>query len=323
MTASDATGIGFVRRERCPSCASSDLQVVYESAFTAGAVGEFVRVYYGIDPAILSSAPYQLVECQSCTLLYQGWVGNDAFLRRIYGQWINDVNHPGHDQEYQRIMRQPLEYRDAHEVMTVAAYLRRRPEHLTVLDHGMGWAIWAQIAKSLGCDTYGTEISDARVEFARNCEIKVVPADDLPAERFDFVNTEQVMEHLAEVRTTAESLARSLRPGGILKISVPCGEGARALVAKLQQGEHPTISEFMPIQPLEHVNTFNLRTLHRLAETLGLRIVRPSLGQRYAFLRWPNTLSLKRPKNVLKELVRPFYTFSNSRNLYVWLQRSV
>jgi SAM-dependent methyltransferase len=187
----------------------------------------------------------------------------------------------------------------------------------------MGWAMWARVAQLLGCKSYGTELSLPRVHYARKCGVEVLQLDSLPPERFDFVNTEQVMEHLPDFRTAADRLARSLRPGGILKISVPSADGIERTLWKLQHGRALTDAEFVPIQPLEHVNSFTARSLFKFSAGLGLKQVRPTLRQRYSFLGRTGALSLRRPKNALKELARPFYTFSNRRNLYVWLQRPV
>jgi SAM-dependent methyltransferase len=317
-----ATDYAFVERAACPACLSRDVETVYESRFDEGAVGTFMRSYYGIDPSMLGSAPYRLVRCSACTLLYQSWVGDDRLLGDLYGQWISEAGSPEHDPVYAAVMAAPLESRDAHEIMTVAAFLQKTPSELVTLDHGMGWAMWARIALGLGCRSYGTELSPSRQDFARRHGIEVPAENTLPERRFDFINAEQVMEHLPQPRQTAECLARALRPKGILKVSVPSGHRAGRAIDQLRAGR-PVISndDFMPVQPLEHVNAFTRQSLHDLAKSLGLDIVRPSLVQRYAFVARRGTLSTTRLRNSVKELARPFYTYRNPSNLYVWMQR--
>ena len=313
--------LAFMRREHCPICCSSEVCVLFESGFGEGPVGDFMRRYYGCDVSTLPDGRYELMRCLNCSLVYQGWVGNFHLLDELYSVWINDGSHPEQDEQYKAFMRHPLEYRDAHEILTLAAFLDRPVNGLVTLDFGMGWAMWARVAQLLGCDSYGAELSRSRVQYARAHGIEVLRPDDLPSERFDFVNTEQVMEHIPDVRNTAERLVRSLKPGGILKVSVPSGERVDRIVGKLQQGRGLTNAEFVPIQPLEHVNSFTARSLSALAAQLGLRQVRPKIAERYSFLTAAGTLSFQRSKNAVKELARPFYTFNSRRNLYVWLQR--
>jgi hypothetical protein len=77
----------------------------------------------------------------------------------------------------------------------------------------------------------------------------------------------------------------------------------------------------MPVQPLEHVNSYNRYSLGKLAEALGLRIVQPGLVTKYAFLRVPGAISPLHLRKTAKELVRPVYQFRSPRNLYVWMQK--
>src|SRR5690349_7663374 len=110
-------------------------------------------------------------------------------------------------------MAHPLESRDAHGIISAAAFLQKRPADLLTLDHGMGWAMWARVARTLGCRSHGTELSFTRAQFAREHGIDVLPTDAAPEGQFDFINTDQVMEHLPQVRPTVERLAGALRPG--------------------------------------------------------------------------------------------------------------
>ena len=54
--------------------------------------------------------------------------------------------------------------------------------------------------------------------------------DQLPDNNFDFIGTEQVVEHLSFPRETVMTLKNSLADGGILKISVPDGSDIRAVL---------------------------------------------------------------------------------------------
>jgi 2-polyprenyl-3-methyl-5-hydroxy-6-metoxy-1,4-benzoquinol methylase len=313
---------GFVERSACPVCGSHRSETVFRSSFEEGAIGQFIRSYYGIDPKQLRAAPYELMRCPNCTLIFQRFVGDDALLGELYGNWINHYCHPELDQQYQTEVSAPLRSRDGHEILVASNVLRIEPERMRVLDFGMGWAMWARIAKQLGCDVYGAEIALDRLEYAARHGVRPIDLDELDQSMFDFINTEQVMEHVREVSSTASRLAQLLRPNGILKISVPNAERALEIVADLRRERcHGTIDELMPVHPLEHVNSFTRRSLWRLAEHLGLEILRPNLLQRYAFLKQRGSIALTAPAKVVKELVRPIYQYHNRSNLYLWMRK--
>jgi 2-polyprenyl-3-methyl-5-hydroxy-6-metoxy-1,4-benzoquinol methylase len=312
----------FEERTHCPVCRSARTKTLYASPFTQGAIGAFVADYYQLRPAVLSAAPYELVRCLDCRLVYQKWVGGTELLAELYGEWIDQHCPPDQDPQYRDQIGNVLQSRDGHEIMVAAAYLGLAPSGLVTLDYGMGWALWARIARELGCRSHGSDLSRSRMDYAREHGIATLDDDALGEPRFHFINTEQVMEHLAHPRETAERLAAALLPGGILKVSVPSAEKADAIVNQLSEGKcGGTIEDLMPVQPLEHVNSYSRYSLSKLAGILGLRIVQPGLATKYAFLRVRGAISPSHPRKMAKELVRPVYQFRSRRNLYVWMQK--
>lgn len=312
----------FLPRTHCPACGSADTVPRYGVGFDEAPIRAFIENYYRIDAAAFGAARYQLDRCRSCTLLFQRWIGDETLLRELYGVWIEKEGDPEVEPSYREDIRDIPRSRDAHEIMVAAAHLRLTPRDMTTLDYGMGWALWARIAAWLGCRSYGFDLSPSRMDFAALHGVVTLEDDEIGPPRFHFINTEQVFEHVPEPGRLAEKLAGALLPGGILKISVPAGDGADAIIARLEKSESGlSRDDLMPVQPLEHVNCFTRRSVDLLAARLGFNIVTPSLVHRYAFLRRRGTVPLLRPKKLAKELIRPFYQFHNRRNLYRWLQK--
>lgn len=315
----DRHAFEFVERRSCPVCGSGKVDCRYDRGFAEPPISNFLVRYYGVDPERFGKARYSLVRCAICTLLFQRWVGDAALLAELYGQWIALEGAPERDPLYRRDVGAPSWSRDGHEILTVAAYLGKPVRALRVLDYGMGWALWARIAKALGCDVAGVELSADRRAFAQSYGIEVLHDDELGQQRFDFINTDQLLEHVTDPGETCERLAVMLVPGGILKVSVPDGHSAERIMQRLVSApELVTDDELMPVQPLEHVNCFTDRTIEHLAKQAGLRVAYPNIAQRYAFLRHPPAIP-REPKQLIKELIRPFYTFRNASNLYRWL----
>jgi 2-polyprenyl-3-methyl-5-hydroxy-6-metoxy-1,4-benzoquinol methylase len=259
-------GYEFRKRLTCPVCETRGNTTVVDLAFDVNPIRGYLIAFYGgaIDPDALAAGRYTLVDCSSCGLLYQRDVPGDQLLSKLYDDATGvDRNagrqHPGFDARrgYAIQVEQMMKYFSV--------------QHVEVLDYGMGWGTWLQMAQAFGCRAVGAELSSARVDAALP-GIEVVPADDLPRSQFHFVNTEQVFEHLIEPRETAKRLVASLRPGGILRISVPNGGSVRRLLEDPDWNARKGSSRSLnAIAPLEHVNCFTHRTIMDLARGLGLQ----------------------------------------------------
>lgn len=313
----------FETRQLCPACRSDSTETVYSTPFDAGGVGTFVRDYYHIDPAVLREAPYELQRCRRCALVYQRHVGGPELLTELYSNWVYEPEDPERDIDtYRSEIRAIPESRDAHELMAAASYLGRRLEGMKVLDYGMGWALWGRIAARIGCESFGSDLAQARMDYAARHGIRTVTDDEISQHSFHFINTEQVFEHVPRPLDLLERLTAALAPGGVLKISVPSGERIDALIEILRSGRYGGDRDtIMPVQPLEHLNCFRRATVRTMADRVGLDIVRPGPWHGYAFLRRRGTVRITRPKKALKELVRPWYQYRHPTNLYLWLRK--
>jgi hypothetical protein len=295
----------LVHRPRCPACGHS-ARTLHRSRFDQPPISTFLEEHYGRSLS-LPEGEYQADECTTCGTIYQANVGGLGLLSEIYEEWITETPADTFNVEHPRLSR------DGHEIIAAARFLRRALPEMVTLDYGMGWAEWAQISRSLGCRSYGFDLAPSRMASARSLGIET----DLAGVMFDFINAEQVFEHVTDPSGLAADLMGRLKPGGILKISVPSNHGLKAALARLNDGEKAiTRDEIMPLQPLEHVNCFTSTGLRLLT---GLEPVKPSLAARYAFL--PG-VSMRHPRMAAKELVRPLVRWRSRTNLYLWFQKN-
>ena len=310
----------FVPRRGCPACASEESRTLYRCAFQDEPLLGFLRTYYNSEcAAALPPGTYQVEKCDRCATLFQAEVGDEQLLSLIYGEWLDHVRDPEAElPAYAFDVANPRLSRDGHEIMTAAAFLRRPLGSLTTLDFGMGWGGWARVAHQLGCRSFGCELSENRIAYARRHGVTTVSLREAETLNADLINMEQVLEHLTDPRAVVASLARALAPGGVLKIGVPQPTGAEEALAN-NRIRYPDI---MPIQPLEHVNCFNAGALADLGREHGLRPVRPHLAARFAYLAHGG-VDPRFPRNTLKEAIRPFYTFRSKRMLTMWLQKPI
>lgn len=313
----------FVERTVCPSCDSPRNVTKFVAGFASSAVGDFIRKSFNQDPLAIGDWDYHLSECRDCGLVFQRFVGDDAFLKEFYSSWVWDTSNPEKEAPgYKYDIANYRESRDAHECMTVASFLQKPLSAITALDYGMGLALWVRIAAKLGVKAYGFDLSPVREEFAQQHGVPTLKDHEIANMGFDFINTEQVFEHVPDPLGLAQKLAGALNPGGILKISVPSAESIDITIAELETAQSAAdLPSIMPMWPLEHINAFRKRSLDRLAKSCGLIKVRPTYFQRYAFLRHSGAVNLRHPAKTLKESIRPLYQYRNSANLYEWFQK--
>ena len=212
----------FERRNQCPGCTSGSFTTIHESQFDSPPVRDYLLDFYSpqghVEFEYLAGASYVLCECDVCGMIFQRDIPGETLRRRLYGHWIDPKKVFSQHRE-----RDGLEYYSycAQEIMQVISYLKEVPSSLCFLDFGMGWGRWALMAKAFGCESYGTEVSDERIEYARSNGIKVIDWDEIPEHRFDFINAEQVFEHIPEPLQTLRHLKNALKTDGMIKVSVP------------------------------------------------------------------------------------------------------
>ena len=269
----DAMNDHFETRTCCPCCGSEGGDLIYEKPFCDAPIRGYLDAFYGpqggVEFSYLEGAMFTLMECAQCGLIFQKHIANDALMERLYDRWIDP----------QRVFalidgRQGAGYfmSLAKQVANVTEWFGRTPAELQCLDFGMGWGHWCRIARGFGCEVAGVELSEARIAFAAKAGLRVIPYESLATERFDYVNTEQVFEHIPRPFETLLHLKQSLKPGGLLRISVPDGWGIRRKLARgkwlAEKGSRDSLNA---VAPLEHINCFHYHVIVKLAARAGLK----------------------------------------------------
>ena len=134
----------------------------------------------------------------------------------------------------------------------------------SVLEAGCGWGVNLDALEKAGYQVTGCDISRRILEFIDRPDRRLAEADlmqDLPTDAglFDAVLALDVIEHLDDDRAALDRLAKMVRPGGLLIVSVPAlpdlwsaydevqGHRRRYLPATLRQAFSGTILEVQKI----------------------------------------------------------------------------
>jgi 2-polyprenyl-3-methyl-5-hydroxy-6-metoxy-1,4-benzoquinol methylase len=136
-----------------------------------------------------------------------------------------------------------------------------------LLDVGCGFGAFLEAAASVGWRVCGLEVASAPASIAgRRHDVFYGSLSDAPYEpnSFDVVRLNNVIEHVLSPRALVCDIRRVLRSGGLLAISTPNIESFTATLQgvgwRYVQGGH-------------HIYLFGLRTIGRLLETEGFKIL--------------------------------------------------
>jgi len=304
----------FNFRKECPACGGITSKTIYQNSFDQAPIKDYLIDFYGsrgrIELSYLENSNYILKECSNCDLIYQEEIPNDQLMERLYEYWLDPNMRFEYHKKHDRLGHY-IYY--AQEIMQVIGFLNKHPSDLKFFDFGMGWGKWALMAKAFGCEAYGSELSRERIKYAEANGLKVIGWEDFPNYQFNFINTEQVFEHLPEPLETLRHLKKALAPDGIIKISVPTAnnitERLKLMDWKAKKGSKNSLN---PVAPLEHINFYKRTSLVKMAQKAGMKEVLISMKKQYQYTtEWsgikqiaqnllkPVSLNLLRTKNYL------------------------
>ncbi|MBI2133704.1 class I SAM-dependent methyltransferase [Candidatus Woesearchaeota archaeon] len=154
----------------------------------------------------------------------------------------------------------------------VIGMIRKFKKSGRLLDVGSGRGMVLSVAKELGYDALGVEISKYDSEYSRRfLGVSVITEDFLSAKikgRFDVIVMNHVLEHIENPRQILTKAKDLLADDGILFIGLPnYDSGWRRL-----QGE-----SWYPYQHTQHVWQYSPRTLKSLLGSCKLRVLKTEI----------------------------------------------
>lgn len=151
-----------------------------------------------------------LHRCHECSFVFAGRRPSAEQIRAQYdGYGLGDVDSPITRSRYEELL-------DGFETY-------RRTNRM--LDIGCGQGRFLEVAQNRGWEVHGTESTEGALERNRAKGIAMtlapVKRGDLPAGAFDVACAFEVVEHLADPKTEAATLADAVREGGLLYVTTP------------------------------------------------------------------------------------------------------
>ena len=306
-----------ITRHLCPACATpTGTEVLASLELGSPTFRTYFHTFYPPSVAALierlALPAAELRACPQCGTVFHGVVPAPEILAAFYSALqaatIATARPVETHREEQRLL----------ELMMVVRFLQPAAPRPSVLDFGTGDGSWARLAGATGCGVSVTDTAETAFPSLTAAGVACLAPDRLPPSSFDFINVEQVFEHLPDPATILSTLAASLRPNGILKIGVPHDPNLRAkLAAPDWSAPKNSPSSLNSLAPIEHLNAFTPAGL----DLLGVRFNLVPLGiSGWTLLdpRQPHRLGIRSRlvrllRNRLGQRHRPPFTLSQTR----------
>ena len=222
---------------------------------------------------------YRLVQCSGCGLVYVENPPSKEDVSKLY-------NHGAYHSELADD-NAPSSRWHAKKAARHLRFLSRYRKAGRLLDVGCSAGFFLRQARDEGWEVYGVECNARSAQVARQIHGLNVSSAleelDFPNEFFDAVTFWDVIEHLPAPLSSVRSLARLIKPGGVVALETPNIDGLfpqlSYRVAKLlNHWPHPT--------PPAHLFQFSKKTMRLLLQEAGFRVLATRSGRislRYSF----------------------------------------
>jgi 2-polyprenyl-3-methyl-5-hydroxy-6-metoxy-1,4-benzoquinol methylase len=230
-----------------------------------------------------------VVECTACRLQF-------AEAYPSFAQADSEI----YDDRYfaETLEKRPLRRRVFYQLLVELESVAGRTGRL--LDVGAGEGTLIQSALERGWEAEGTELSSAMVRHARDelgltVHHGVLENITLPADTYDAIILNHVLEHVKNPRTTLQRVAELLHPRGVVRVEVP---NLASFSSRLKKGQSRLK---LKKNPWKHYATghhfwyFTPATLKRTLEAAGLSVIVLSAparqwGDKHPFIQLANRI---------------------------------
>lgn len=221
----------------CDICSSKNFSLIFESKdYITGTLQKIVR-------------------CRNCGFVYVNPQPSVTELKDFYPQTYYGKN--------------PFFYEKIDVSFRFKQVRKLLKKESKVLDIGCGRGLVLSRLKKIGCEVWGTELSEISSKYAReilglNIINKNLEDCAFKKNSFDVVTMFHSLEHLIHPLKSVKEIYRILKPGGILIIEVPRFDSFHSRIFK---------DKWFHLDVPRHLFHFNDQTLEKLVTTAGFSVI--------------------------------------------------
>lgn len=274
----------LIERTNCPVCFNSDYKILFSISYRDEKILAFLNEYYKnkMPVHLLNDFHYQLSECNKCKLIFQKYIPDEEFSNELYDKIISS----------EASLKKKLDSKDLNsrydkEINLIKNIFKNKK--IKVLEFGAGWGFWASRAIEKGLDVDAFELSNNRISYMKKKGINVIEDLKKNNKQYDFIYSDQTIEHISNPHQIFEEFLSNLKKGGFVLLNYP---SSFRFKSKLNNNYIPKKDA---AHPLEHLNIFNRRSFKYLIKNYDLELIN------FKFKFKPSL------RNILKDIKNLFY----------------
>ncbi len=300
----------FLNRISCPICESKNIISLLKRNFKDKEFETFLKLepcysqkfWEAVSSGVLNEQCFNIVRCEDCSFIFQKFVLNNPGMELLYDKWLDSELVIKATSTIVNIEQLTSDYHSRLDYVT--SYFKK--QKIDLLDWGAGLGKFCSIAlEKKRFNVVAYDYSNEKNKEINLRGIVTKTLNELENERFDFINVDQVLEHVVDPIGLINLCKTYLHDDGLIFISTPnCAKLEKIIKTnKLSQQLHHFLS------PYQHVNAFTNKGMLSLAKRTALKPV----FQPFMQIRTSNRIDAL---GAVKNLVKPFYRQWHSTSLF-------
>ena len=293
--------VDFLSYETCKICNNKGKKV-YSKNYSDKEFSNFFSKFYGhsnLDLLLdyVKDERYILLKCADCSFVWQQTEPDGKFAFKLYEEIIDKKA------SLKKSIKLKQKRKEKFKTEFEFIYNYFNVKKLNILDFGAGWGSWLDVVDKNKANLYAFEISPSRKKHLIKNGFTVLDENSIKDYNnfFHFIRLEQVLEHLTDLEQNIQLIKKLSLEGGLINVGVPDG------VSEIKNNNSYTI-EKGPVQPLEHVNCFNNKSLIKFFKINGFQNLSVSNLIINHFKNKPNNID--RIKYLFSDIIKNLFSTS-------------
>ena len=276
----------LVQRIECPFCKKINFKSQFKQNYSHPYLKSFISKYYQSSKLdqMLKNEIYEISECLNCRGLFQKFIPDLNFSNYLYDDLISATDSLKKKSDYLEKNKKKLN--DDFEI--ISNLFRKKKSDIKILEFGSGWGFWSKFMKSKTFNITTCEFSEKRHNHLIHNNISNFKNLADIKDKFDFIYSEEVLEHVSSPLDILLQLKKLLSDDGFMLHRFP----STFLFKKKIK------SNYLPQKdcghPLEHINMLNKKSFLKMCQIANLNIHHPLKIKKQKF-----TSKIKLLKNYL------------------------
>lgn len=252
----------LLERFECPFCMKNKLKSLYKKNYSSTDLSNFIQNYYKSKELneTLKNYDYNLIECFNCGGIFQKFIPSAKLSNFLYNEIISTDESYNKKLNYIKNNQKKLDQ----DFQMISNLFDNKLDKIKILEFGCGWGHWSKFMQTKSLNVITCEFSEKRHLHLTKNGIKNFKFLDEITDKFDFIYSEEVLEHLTSPLDTLNKLNKILKKGGYMFHRFPSSFLFKTKLNKMY------IPKKDCAHPLEHLNIINKKSFLKICEMSDL-----------------------------------------------------